>query len=211
MVMTQKSTRDRIVLYLGKVRLASVAELSRALNFTHADIRYHLHDLISENQVSWLPIGMIKSITGRGRPARQYFLTMQAKQDNLARLTLAVLKNYLPDTNSELVRNKKFRQLAATLSPPFTPPSANITIRLKKLIQWLNENHYQARWEARSSGPCILFENCPYIKILAQFPELCELDRAILSYQTGEEVTLVETIDPQKSEIKACLFTLENK
>ena len=44
--------------------------------------------------------------------------------------------------------------------------AGNLTQRLNACVHLLNEMNYQARWEARSSGPRLVFSHCPYATIL---------------------------------------------
>ncbi len=50
--------------------------------------------------------------------------------------------------------------------------------------------NYQARWEARSSGPRIVFAHCPYAMILPEHPELCQMDASLL--ESVLEVSVVQ-------------------
>ena len=205
--MSQKPTKERVIQYLDRVRLASVSEMSRALNVTRADIRHHLKALIAAGIISWLPADKRSSVPGRGRPSRRYYLVMHSRQDNLANLTLASLQTLL-DGIPKADHLEILTKLAAMLSPQQGLAGFTTTQRLNGLIKWLNDNHYQSHWEARAEGPCVIFKNCPYITILAQFPQLCDMDRAILQHQTGHKVFTVETIDPNSSEVKTCIFSI---
>src|SRR3989337_2857266 len=72
-----KPTRQRILDYLASHTSATAAELSRALQVTPSDVRYHLGILVHEGTI--VPTGERRS-QGRGRPAQRYRLASQGRE-----------------------------------------------------------------------------------------------------------------------------------
>jgi len=63
-----------------------------------------------------------------------------------------------------------------------------ITKRLARLVEKLNEMHYQARWEAGAEGPRVIFGRCPYAKVIEGHPEICKMDASLLEKALGRPV-----------------------
>jgi len=67
---------------------------------------------------------------------------------------------------------------------------------------------YQARWEAHKQAPHIIFENCPYIAILENHPELCSIDAELLSELLGEEVDQLSKLEKDARGLAHCRFRI---
>lgn len=198
-----KNTSEKILDFLSENPDATVRQISRALQVTPTDVRYHLSNLLQQNLVNL----STKYKSGqRGRPARSYSLSHHARPNNtlsLARAALLVLFNSSSSPGEETLQ-----QIAEQIFPQQTTLSSSFTSRIIQLINRLNSAGYAARWEARPQGPRIFFSNCPYRQLLNQFPQLCEMDRLILQNQLSAETTLDHHIHPQKSDIRNCQFSV---
>ena len=64
-------------------------------------------------------------------------------------------------------------------------PGENLTRRLYRTTEILNQQHYQARWEARPDAPRLVLGHCPFSAILEEHPELCKLDAYLIERFTG--------------------------
>ncbi|WP_322793983.1 helix-turn-helix transcriptional regulator [Bellilinea sp.] len=200
----EKNTSQQILDYLSENPNASVRQISRALQVTAADVRYHLSNLLQQNLVK---ISAIQKGSQRGRPARCYALTHQARPNNtlsLARAALSLLLNGSPNREKETLG-----QIANHLFPTQPEFPSSLTSKIIHLINRLNSAGYAARWEARPQGPRILFANCPYRELLNQFPELCEVDRLILQKQLSAETTLDQHIHPHQADPLTCQFSVK--
>lgn len=202
----EKQTSQLILEYLSEHPGMTVRQLSRALRLTPADIRYHLSKLIQQDLVS---IVQTKISGERGRPARIYTLNQQIKPNNILSLTQAALTILFG--KSEADKNSILENLADQMMPYSTRIPASLTQKIIHLIGRLNQSGYSARWEARSKGPCLIFSNCPYRPLLAQFPELCEMDRLILQNQLSAKIILDHHIHPNEPEPETCQFTVLQK
>ena len=78
------------------------------------------------------------------------------------------------------------------------------TARLALAVKKLNGLRHQARWEAGAEGPRVIFGRCPYAAVIAQHPELCAMDAALLNELIGRPVQQIAKIGTQGS--SRCLF-----
>ena len=170
-----KSTRHRLLDYLGSKQVATSTELSRVLQVTSADARHHLNLLLKEGLIQI--IGE-KQPQGPGRPAKIYSLSQKQKQDNLVLLVEALLQ-VITSENFSRGQSKLIRQIAEYIRGP-TKYNGNLTQRLYLAINRLNELNYQARWEAHQQAPRIILGNCPYASIVNNHPEICQIDKYLL-------------------------------
>lgn len=194
---------EKILEYLEKFHHATPQELSQTLRVTPQDVRYNLRRLVSEGQVYFEKESKAKT-PGRGRPAHIYRLTNQTKLNNLIELLRTVLALYFE--NSSASETDLFDQIAGTLIPSPTLVDTSPVQNFNALKNKLNQHQYQAYWEARPEGPCIFFHNCPYLPILEQFPQLCEIDRIIISNFSHQTVTILQTQQSNYSGSSFCKF-----
>ncbi len=167
-------TRQQIIDYLQNNRLATSIELGRALQVTSANIRHHLKLLDAAGLVEI--VGQQPG-RGRGRPMKIYSLTENALHHNLKALSSALLEALLENTPNP---DEKLDATAGYILGDFQS-AKNIHLRLNQAIEQLNKLQYQASWEASPSGPRIILRNCPYAMILAEHPEICRMDKALLT------------------------------
>ncbi len=197
-------TRARIIDYLQKNQSASAAELAQALIVTKGDVQYHLKLLEQEEAIRRLPAGAQRH-KGRGRPSILFQLSPQSKPDNLAGLAAALLEALLPSLTDQEDENSAALDQVARVLFGSDEPLPSLTQTLNQVVTALNRYPYQARWEARRIGPCILLKNCPYAHILPDHPELCRLDQRALQLLLRRPVQLDASIDFQRPS-SACVF-----
>jgi predicted ArsR family transcriptional regulator len=84
----------------------------------------------------------------------------------------------------------------------------NLTLRLYRATEILNQRHYQARWEAHPDAPRLLLMHCPFSAILEEHPEMCQLDAYLIERLTGApaEQTAKRIKDP--SGLRYCKFRI---
>lgn len=201
-----KPTRHLLLDYLASHRVATAKELSRGLQVTAADIRHHLKLLIDE--------GVVESIgrrqpAGRGRPARVFRLSQQTVGENLGILASALLSDALNNTPND--NQKDYLQRVAKRLAGDGALHRNLTRRLYQATQRLNELNYQARWEAHTDAPQVIFGHCPYASILEQHPELCELDARLLECLLGTPVSQVTRLAQDERGAFTCKFRVESE
>jgi len=163
------TARQKVLAHLKKTHSSSAREIARALKMSAPTVRHHLSVLCSDGRAE--ATGHTKPDRA-GRPEKLYSLSQAALGDNLPRLTNALLMEAGKKLNVEAV--------ASRILDPGQFENLPVTKRLVLLVEKLNEMNYQARWEAGSEGPRVIFGRCPYAKVIADHPELCKLDSAIL-------------------------------
>jgi len=125
----------------------------------------------------------------RGRPEKLYSLAQSALGDNLSVLVEALLADKV---NARRVGARMAQSQGLTNLSTVDPVAKRLTL----LVEKLNEMHFQARWEAGAEGPRVLFGRCPYAKVIAAHPEICQMDAAML------EAALSRPIQPlQRGEL----------
>ena len=196
-----QSTRAGILEYLKKYKTATALELGKALNFTAANIRHHLHILEEAGRVQ--VVGQRKP-PAPGRPTDVYSLTSHTLGDNTTGLLLSVLKTWNQDPSAEDDRHLRLvaEQLAGNLQGDTRSPVS----LLNRAVQRLNQLQYQASWEAHPTGPRLILRHCPYLDLPRDYPQLCRLDCHLLSVLLDQEMELVEKRSPRKQIPNQCLF-----
>jgi predicted ArsR family transcriptional regulator len=192
-------TRQRLIEYLQANPMASAQTMSRSLQVTAANIRHHLKLLLGQGLVEM--IGQ-EPARGRGRPTKLYGLTPQATQHNLAGLASAALQICLgtPFTTDQLVT------LVDHLIGDLEEISPNPIQRLNQVMTKLNQWHYHARWEASAAGPRLILGHCPYLPILPDHPELCQMDTLLLSKLVDLPVEQISKLERNPGGMPHCVF-----
>jgi predicted ArsR family transcriptional regulator len=196
------STREKILTYLQEQRLATVETLSRQYGLTRADIRYHLNVLMTEGVIE-IACRDVSQPTGRGRPKQFFRLAVGETPDNLPNLCsalLVALRAASPDPWAELAVR------LVELMPGGQHLADSTVQRFNAAVERLSQHGYQARWEAHAAGPRILLRNCPYAAVLPDHPELCEMDRVLLSYLTKLPQQQITRINLLGGKPPACIF-----
>jgi predicted ArsR family transcriptional regulator len=190
-------TRGKILAYLGDHPPSSSGEISRYLEMTPANIRYHLDILVDEGFVC---VSGRRPTGGSGRPILLYNLTARNLGDNLNTLLRGFL-NQLIEAES---REKTLKRIAKNLLD--VGEIRNRVQRFNAGIEKLNAMHYHASWEARPEGPRIELRHCPYQDIAQDHPLLCQLDEEILCRIFGNDIQLVQKRDFEQNPTPPCVF-----
>ena len=205
-VMTKITSRQRILGYLGQHNGASAVEISRALNVSAANIRYHLSILVSDGRVQLLGF---RPEQGKGRPVQIYGLGKAAQGDNLAGLLDVLLTQLLEKIEPPEV-DPLLRGMAASLVPTKAADGAvHITRRLAQTVSRLDQFGYAARWEAHAAAPRVIFERCPYAAVIAKHPELCRMDGFMLEQQLGGSVEQTARLEKNARGTTFCQFVFK--
>lgn len=178
------TSRQQVFEYIRTQRSVTAADLSRALGMTPANARHHLRIL---QELGLVETSTIKNQDQKGRPARIYRLSDKIVGDNIGFLSSVLLEeltNQTPVENMPVLIKKIAKTIAGLGHDERQPPKSQAT-RLFNAIQRLNQMHYQARWEAWSNAPRLVFYNCPYRKIVDRSPMVCEIDAALIQELVG--------------------------
>ncbi|HEY9089402.1 MAG TPA: helix-turn-helix domain-containing protein [Anaerolineaceae bacterium] len=192
-----ENTRQRILQFLQVQRRCTVTQLSIAFQLTRPNIRYHLERLVETGAVE---MEVAKpAARSRGRPEHTFRLALTSRPNNLAQLADILL--------DQVGGEEDLRRVAEILAAGEDLPRQP-TQRLNRVIQLLNLKRYQARWEAHSQSPRIIFRNCPYAAVLPNHPELCRLDAHMLEQYLGTPVEQLARMEIFSSQPPACVFAL---
>ena len=190
------TTRQKILNYLKRNRTVSSREIARALRMTSANARHHLGILAADGRVEVFSQRQV----GRGRPEMVYQLAGTMMGDNLSALADA----FLTEVGSMVQMDALGKRIAGEGVASGQP----LMRRLASTIERLNSMHYQARWEAGAEGPRIILGHCPYRAIIADHPELCQMDAALLTELLQDEVMQTAKLEPAAGGLPFCGFVL---
>jgi predicted ArsR family transcriptional regulator len=200
-----QSTRQHILDYLKAQRSASAQELSLVFGMTRANLRHHLKKL---QAASLVEIINERHQPGRGRPEQIYALSGETKRDQthgLANALLAEMANPVPPKRERT----RLKRLALRLIGKISQPDGNLTQRLVTAAKTLSEKGYQPRWEARPGGPEIVLGKCPYSKLVAEHPQLCQMDAYLIQHLLDEKVKQTSKLEPGPEGLPQCVFQLQ--
>jgi len=204
-VMTNLTSRQRILAYLKLHNGASSTELSRALGVTPANARHHLSILVADGRVKLLGVRLGEM---GGRPVKVYGQGNAALGDSLAGLAQALLSQ-LQAGRTANEQEEFLHALAMRVVPSHAnEKGTHITRRLALTIERLNELGYASRWEAHAAAPRIIFERCPYAAVIARHPELCRMDRMILALQLDLSVEQTACLEKNARGTTFCQFAV---
>ena len=205
-ILIMKLTTRLIILdHIRKNQVTSAGELSRLLGVTGSNVRHHL--AILEANVLVEVVGQRKE--GRGRPTYVYGLSRRMLGDGLDKLASSLLSTMLSKTDETNQKNILTAVAVRMAGNDIRSPLKSISQQLTHVIDWLNDLHYQARWEASSRGPKIILGHCPYAAILGDHPELCKLDAYLLEARITLPVTQIDKLQPTVKGLPFCAFQLQ--
>jgi len=195
-------TRKQIIEHLRKHQAATVPVLSRSLNLTLGNIRHHIKELQEQRVVE--EIGNLP-VNGRGRPTKIYGLSKGALEHNLNGLAEVLLDKLFEDQYDAL---GSIQDLGERLAQDFQK-HPNLIQNLNHAVEWLNKQHYLARWEASATGPRVILGHCPYYSILETHPEMCRVDAVLVSRLVGVEMEQKEKISRVGKGGVGCVYVRE--
>jgi predicted ArsR family transcriptional regulator len=197
------TSRQKVFREIHKHRFITVSEISQYLDLTPANIRHHLSILMDEGLVEKKDL---HRNFGRGRPESVYTLSRVFKEDGLAQLTDGILRIWASSLSVEELIAKLDKMAALMSAYPQRIENESGTKRLFLCVEHLNLYHYQASWEAGSSGPHIRLGNCPYWKIIERHPELCTMDKILLEKLSGFTLSQISKLEQDEKGELECLF-----
>jgi len=198
------NARQKILTYIIEQQSANVEELSKVFRVTPANIRHHLSILVSQGS---LKVIGLKAQEGKGRPTQIYSASLLRDQTNLEELTDILLTTLL-ESAPTTEKTNILRGVARQMSNKCIVDRHNPTRQLYSSIRALNRMSYQAHWEAHINNPRIMFGHCPYLCILDQHPEICQLDAFLLEELLDRPAKQVEKLNMDARGLPECRFLL---
>lgn len=201
-----KTSRQRLLSYLEKKQVASARDISSALKMTPANARHHLSILIQQGSVE---IAGKRVGSGRGRPQNLYKVVKRETNINLKALIEALFQElYIAKSEQSQYKEQILQAIANRLTDGDPPGLLNPTQRLNRAVTQLNQINYDARWEAHSESPHVIFNNCPYHDIVEDIPEICMIDKYVLENLSGISVVQIAKLELSPLGLKRCVFSL---
>ncbi|MHB8135312.1 MAG: helix-turn-helix transcriptional regulator [Anaerolineaceae bacterium] len=191
------SSIEEITQFLSNHAPSTVFELSKNLNLSKADIRYHLKKLRRLDVI--ISIQPNKKYPMRGRPATRFTIKPLALPNNYAE----IVKILIPPIEKQ---EKFFMNLSRSLFTDFNiNQDMNLIHKMNDLTKELNFRNYDSRWETRKKGPIIIIDNCPYRALLHEFPGFCLMDQQIISQILSREVEHLQSFQESSN----CRFQIK--
>ena len=195
--------------YVQTHQPASAVEIGLAMHMTASNARHHLAILEEQGLVE---VFGQRTPKGKGRPTNLYSLSEKVRGQNLDKLAHAVLQELLQGLPQQeqggVLQRIADRMTEGTPSETARKINRTLTRRLNDTIRFLNDQNYLARWEAHAESPHLIFGNCPYAVILADHPELCQLDVHLLERLLASPVELIARLEPDSRGAPHCIFML---
>ena len=195
-----RRTRDRVTELLLERGAATAAELGRALGLSPAAIRRHLDALLADGEVA----GRERTVAGRrgrGRPARVFLLTDQARlrqgrhtYDDLAAGALRWIAAQGGDRAVNAFATDRVASLADRCEAALADAGDDPLARAEALAAALTREGYAASASAIATGGQLCQHHCPVAQVAAEFPQLCEAETRVISHLVGTHVQRLATI-----------------
>jgi predicted ArsR family transcriptional regulator len=188
---------------------------------TQANARHHLSILKEQGLIK--VIGL-RSMPGRGRPAKIFSLSDHLMGDNLNLLASTLLEitaatgQKFPEALSNQMAQKMRENARIDENPTEKPERGfvlqheahprNLTQSLNRLTMILNSQHYHSRWEAHIEAPRLILGHCPYEAIIKEHPELCQMDAGIIQQMLGVSIEQTAKMSKDASGLTQCVFRI---
>jgi len=181
-----QNKRQQIIEIMKERGSATVEELSKELGITTVTVRHHLDVLRAEGLVSE-PV--VRHRATSGRPQHAYGLTAKAGDlfpKNYNGLAAQILDEVKTRYDAREV-NVIFEGVASRLlaDAPRPVPGEPVNKKLDRIVEFLNQKGYVARWEHGDDGILLHTCNCPYEGLADSHPELCNMDMTLIAALTG--------------------------
>ena len=184
-----KSTRDKILNTLLTQRQATIKQLSEVVGINGISVRHHLINLQAEGLVT-----AEEQRHGVGRPAFVYRLTekgMEKFPTNYLKLTNYLLAE-LEETLSPEEMEATFKRIGKKQAEESTNIDKNqpIEAQLEQLANQLASDRFLLSWKKEGDSIILQSDNCPYLHVGKEHPEICKIDETLFSEALGREVKL---------------------
>ncbi|HEY0697291.1 MAG TPA: transcriptional regulator, partial [Micromonospora sp.] len=165
-----------------------------------AAIRRHLDAMLADGDVvsRELPV---RGNRRRGRPARVFLLTDAARvrcgthhYDNMATAALRWIARSGGAEAVEAFAAEQVAALEARCRAALEGAGADPLARAEALARALTAEGYAANASTIASGGQLCQHHCPVAHVAAEFPQLCEVETAVISRLIGTHVQRLATI-----------------
>jgi predicted ArsR family transcriptional regulator len=193
-------TRDRVCQLLLEHGTATAGQLGTALGLSPAAIRRHLDALVAAGDVVSRE-QRTPGHRGRGRPARVFLLTDEARvrhgrhhYDDLAAAALRWIAAQGGPRAVDEFAAQRVAALEARCRAAVEDAGDDPLARAEALAQALTTEGYAASATTIASGGQLCQHHCPVAHVAAEFPQLCEAETRVISHLVGTHVQRLATI-----------------
>ncbi|HAE86081.1 MAG TPA: hypothetical protein DCG78_06215 [Anaerolineaceae bacterium] len=184
-----KSTREKILNTLLTERQATIKQLSEVVGINGISVRHHLINLQAEGLVT-----AEEQRHGVGRPAFVYRLTekgMEKFPTNYLKLTNYLLTELEENLSPEEVE-ATFQRIGKKQAEESTNIDKNqpIEAQIEQLADQLASERFMLSWKKEDDSIILQSDNCPYLHVGKEHPEICKIDETLFSEALGKEVKL---------------------
>ncbi len=175
-----EGSRLDILRIINEQANSTVNDLAKASGLAPISVRYHLNLLERDGLIA------LKTVRRAvGRPHNTYAITNRGREmlphsyDLLAERMLTEIKQLATPQQIEAL----FRHMAETITADRRRQLEGATIQEKidSLVELLGSEGFLAHWEEVNGDYLFKEYNCPYQKVRQAHPEICELDKQIIS------------------------------
>jgi predicted ArsR family transcriptional regulator len=194
-----QKTRQQILTYLNTHPGATAVDISRYLDLTPANIRYHLGLLVTSGLIQ---ISGKRGPGGAGRPTKLYNLTSRSLGSNIESLLAVILETLGSDISADVT----LRSIAEILAEKAGLKPGNRIQRYNQALEYLNQLDYHANWEAHPQGPQVILRHCPYRDIAKDQDQICQIDSYLLSLLFDTNLELARKRSFGTNPFSPCIF-----
>lgn len=188
-----KSTRDRVLQTLLLKPNATINDLAEAVDINTISVRHHLTSLQADGIVQSQEVRH-----GVGRPRLVYSLTEKGAELfptrylRLVNQLFSQLKNHLPRQEME----RMLTQVALDITAGFGEKIRDLSTedKLNAIQQFLLQEGFLIEWSKEDSDYIISEISCPFYHISQAHPEVCLIDRSMISALLSAPVDRVSCV-----------------
>jgi DeoR family suf operon transcriptional repressor len=201
-----QDTRQQILNFIQRYGPATAADLSDELRVVEVTLRSHISVLVKKNLLQ----GQKQRDGQPGRPRIMYSLTNEARNsfpksyDKLASRLLHVITTQHEPTNLQPL----FQNMGQLWSSEVTEnaPNESQETRLELAVSALQGEGADVTIEKQGDDALISMFNCPYTKIVENFPHVCSMEQSFLIHTLQAEVN-IEASGPSTNHCKMTFKT----
>lgn len=181
-----QKTRRSILNILKERGRVTIKQLSNELSLTRVTIRHHLTVLGREGLIA-KPDVLRRN--GPGRREHVYMLSEKASDyfpnnhAGFADLMFSEIKDSVTPCEFESILQGMAQRMAAEAPQPVR--GETFSSRLERVVSFLNQKGYAARWERNERGYMLYQTHCPYRRLAACHHETCYMDLMLIANLLG--------------------------
>jgi DeoR family transcriptional regulator, suf operon transcriptional repressor len=178
--MNKKSTREKVLQTLLSHPRSTIPEIAEAVGINNISVRHHLNSLQAENLVNFE-----EERHGVGRPRMMYYLTdsgLEKFPTNYMRLAIRMLTQMKSTLPPAAVENF-FNSIATEMSTDYQDQARSLTLegKLNLITKMLQDEGFTVEWEKTGDSYVIRESSCPYFHVGQDHPEVCNVDKTMIS------------------------------